>query len=301
MHLKRIVLVGVCCLALTGTANGQISMRDTVSRLASIGSSYSPAFSPDGKTIAFVSDLSGRPQVWTVPSNGGWPVKVTALDDTVSGVTWSYDGRWLAVIAAPGGGMNQQVYLVSPDGTSVDRITAGGKETNRLGPWGSESKRLALGSNVRSAASMDSYFYALDTREVSLVATTDGIGTIADVSHDGRSVLLDRLAGRGSNDLYWLDLESGRETLLTPHEGPGSFVGAFDEAGESVYLATNGGRDRRAFGRITLGPEGSASSIEILTARDDADLQSADRSSRADPHHYPALGKSTVSTCPTPS
>ena len=143
-------LLGVLALFCASVATAQTSMRESVARLARIGSSYSPSFSPDGETLAFVADLSGVPQVWMVPSTGGWPFKVTALDNTVSSVSWSPDGRWLAVTASPGGGMNQQVYLVSPDGTSVERITAGGTETNRLGPWSWSSYRLDVGSNVRT-------------------------------------------------------------------------------------------------------------------------------------------------------
>jgi len=43
-----------------------------VKAMAQIGFCTAPVFSPDGKTIAFVSDLGGLPQVWTVPATGGW-------------------------------------------------------------------------------------------------------------------------------------------------------------------------------------------------------------------------------------
>ena len=37
--------------------------------------------------------------------------------------------------------MNTQVYLVRPDGTGLRRLTDGGKETNRLGPWSPRRRR----------------------------------------------------------------------------------------------------------------------------------------------------------------
>src|SRR5688572_31300126 len=50
-----------------------------VARMARIGGSRSPSFSPDGRRIAFISDRSGVPQVWMVPSEGGEPRQVTRL------------------------------------------------------------------------------------------------------------------------------------------------------------------------------------------------------------------------------
>src|ERR1700745_53039 len=37
-------------------------------------------WSPDGKTIAFISNLSGRNNLWLVPEGGGWPSQLTISD-----------------------------------------------------------------------------------------------------------------------------------------------------------------------------------------------------------------------------
>jgi Tol biopolymer transport system component len=42
-----------------------------VALMARIGRCGSPSFSPDGARLAFVSDLTGTPQVWTVAAAGG--------------------------------------------------------------------------------------------------------------------------------------------------------------------------------------------------------------------------------------
>src|SRR5260370_23037823 len=118
-----------------------------VGRMAKVGSCFSPAFSPDGLQIAFVSNLSGLPQVWTVAADGGWPRQVTALDDQVGGVAWSPDGRWLAFTVAPGGGLNTQVYLARPDGREVRRGTDGGKGNNQPHRRGHDGRPPLLGSH----------------------------------------------------------------------------------------------------------------------------------------------------------
>ena len=92
------------------------ALEAAVGRLARIGSCRGPSLAPDGQHVAFVADLTGIPQVWTVPAAGGFPTQVTALDDQVGAVAWSPAGDWLAFTLAPGGGMNEQIYLVRPDG-----------------------------------------------------------------------------------------------------------------------------------------------------------------------------------------
>ncbi len=253
--------------------------RELVSRLSQMTSCRSPTWSADGREIAFIADITGAPQVWKVSARGGWPTQVTALDDTVAFASWSPDGDWLAVSAAPGGGMNSQVYLVSPDGLVTRRITAGERETNRLGLWSHDGDMLALGSNERVPHAMDSYLYDTARDEKSLVARNDGIGSIVDLDESGKRALINRVAGRGSNDLYLLDFETGDELHLTPHDGPGSYSGVLTEDGETVYLTSNHERDTIALGKIDLGREG-APVIEHLYGRDDPELQTLSLSPR---------------------
>lgn len=268
------LLLFVLTLSSAPPAVAGTEIADSVAKLARIGSCFSPSFSPDGEALAFVSDMSGQPQVWAVRAGGGWPHQLTAFDDTISRAEWSPDGEWLAVSAAPGGGMNAQVYLVYRDGLTVRRITAGGQETNSLGPWSWDGKRLALSSNVDQPGGMAAYLYDLEDESLHLAGGGQGITRVADLSRDGRYALLDRLVGRGSNDLYLLDLESGAEALLTAHEGPGSFNGRFATDGKSVLLGTNKDRDRIAFARLLLSFEPlGAGETEILAARDDAELE----------------------------
>src|ERR1043165_6893707 len=96
---------------------------DKVARMAAVGFSAAPSFSPDGKSIAFVSTMTVGPQVFIVPVEGGWPVQVTTGSDPVSSMRWSPKGDLIAYGVEPGGGLNGQVYVVAPDGTGVRRLT----------------------------------------------------------------------------------------------------------------------------------------------------------------------------------
>ena len=272
----RVTSASLMLLTLLMPAALAAETSDLVRKLAQVKSCSSPSFSPDGRTVAFVSDMSGVPQVWTVPSGGGWPRQLTAFEDTVFGARWAPKGDWLAVTAAPGGGMNTQVYLVSGDGNEVQRVTAGKQETNRLGPWSADGKRLALGSNERSAADIDGYDYSLEEATKTRLFESQGLGSISDRSQDSSLLVVNRLAGRGSNDLYLRDVSTGSELLLTPHEGPGSYSGEISRSGDTVYLSSNTNRDLAAFGKLTIeraeGGALSAGEFEVLAERDDAEL-----------------------------
>src|SRR6266487_4058971 len=54
------------------------------------------AWSPDGKTIVFVSNITGRNNLWLVSSEGGWPTQLTVSDQRQARPTWSPDGKWIA-------------------------------------------------------------------------------------------------------------------------------------------------------------------------------------------------------------
>jgi dipeptidyl aminopeptidase/acylaminoacyl peptidase len=245
-----------------------------VVRMAKIGGCSSPSFSPDGRRIAFVSNLSGNPQVWVVPTEGGWPTAVTALDDQVNGVEWSPSGEWLAFGVAPGGGMNTQIYLARADGDELRRLTAGGKDNNWLGGWAHDGRSLDFASN-RAGASMDAYVFQLETWQPRLVAKNPGTGAIADRSRDGKQAIVSRVASRGDSDLVLVDMASGKETLLTPHQPPAQFGGgSFSPDGRTVYLSTDADRDLAAFARIRLGADGKPGPIEVIAARPDAELDS---------------------------
>jgi dipeptidyl aminopeptidase/acylaminoacyl peptidase len=48
-----------------------------------------PRWSPDSKSIAFISSRSGEAQVWTIPADGGEARQVTHLATAADGVTWA--------------------------------------------------------------------------------------------------------------------------------------------------------------------------------------------------------------------
>ncbi len=243
-----------------------------VERMAKVSSSFAPSLSPDGKQVAFLSNRGGLPQVWIAEIDKVAPPKqVGSFEDPVSGVEWSPDGKWLALLVAPGGGLNQQVYLMHPDGSGVQRITGGGKENNTLAGWSGKLLRYSSGHDTPGA--LEPWIYDSETGKSRKVASGGGISTLVDISRDGKRGVISRLVSRGDDNLYLIDLATGKETLLTLHDPPGSFGGGrLSPNGSVIYLSSNRDSDKTYFARVNLGPGGQPLSNQKLGNRDEAEV-----------------------------
>ena len=82
-----------------------------------------PRISPDGKTIAFISDRKGQNNLWIMDADGGNPRPV-ALDPTglMRTPVWTADGQYLIVVKAAGFGGRNLVMYHRDGGQGVDLV-----------------------------------------------------------------------------------------------------------------------------------------------------------------------------------
>ena len=79
------------------------------------GSSTTPVWSPDGRTIAFVRQIGDGSQVYVMNADGGAPRALTAGAGRVAGPAWSPDGRQI-VFAATRNGVSR-IAIMGYDGS----------------------------------------------------------------------------------------------------------------------------------------------------------------------------------------
>lgn len=235
-----------------------------VEALARVGYATGAQVSPDGRTVAYITPLSGSPQLWTVGIDGGYPRQVTALADPVSGISWAPDGKAIAYSVARGGGFAAQIHLVTPNGTWLRTLTAGGDENNFPGEFAADG-RYHFRSNRRDPAKIDGWIWDPASGDARLAVEIEGLGGISDLA--GSRALVTRFVTRGNANLWLDDLETKRSVLLTPHEGPALIDGRFAEDGRSVCLSHNLERDDTVFARIDVDDDGTVHPPRTLAAR----------------------------------
>jgi len=263
----------LACLWLAAPAAAEADaderLETLVAAMGRIGSAVAPQYSPDGSQIGYITTLSGSPQLWRIPADGGYPQQLTAFTDSVSGPRWSPDGKHIAFAVAPGGGYNARLYRVTADGVELSRINADDGANTFSGDYADDG-RYHFRSNARSAAATDAWIWDPASGKASLAIEMDGLGGIADIKDS--KALVWRLVTRGNSNLWLDDLKTGKKLLLTPHEGPASVDGLFGSDATTVFLEHNLNIDRSVFARIDIDADGKPSAPQTLASRDGAEL-----------------------------
>src|SRR5215472_3032781 len=201
-------------------------------------------WSPDGKQIAFVSNISGRNNIWLVPSTGGWPSQLTISQQRQVQPTWSPDGNWIAYASDYDGNEQWDIFLVSPKTGEVVNLTTT-KEISEESPvWSPDSKQLVYLAKAKSGSSHEVELIDVYSRRVKhLTQNTPKDRTNAGpvFSRDGKFLVYSVAdAGFKDADIYILDLGTGKATNLTPHQGEQTFFAAdISPDGKTTLVTSN--------------------------------------------------------------
>jgi dipeptidyl aminopeptidase/acylaminoacyl peptidase len=181
------------------------------------------AWSPDGKTIVFVSNITGRNNLWLVPSEGGWPTQLTVSDQRQSHPTWSPDDKWIAYQSDYDGDEQWDMFLVSPKTGQVVNVTKT-REISEANPvWSPNGRFLAYMVKPKTSSSYEIDVFDTLMRETKHVTTNtpaEKLNTNPIWSKDGKFIVYTQSEAKGTNsNIFVTEVATGQSTLLTPHEG----------------------------------------------------------------------------------
>src|SRR5579859_1658134 len=163
-----------------------------LSRFLSIQATYGPSFSPDGRRLAFLSNITGVPQAWTMEADGGWPSQLTFEKDRVVLVSWSPVADVLIFGRDIDGNENTQLYWVAADGSNERRLTRDDGAMHVFGGWSPDGNTIAFAANRRERGRYDVWVLDLASRAGRLVWQNDAPGFLvpAGFSPDGSRLLV---------------------------------------------------------------------------------------------------------------
>lgn len=232
----------VLCTVLA--AQAQNPLQFPVERFLNMRSATSPTLSPQGNEVAFLTNITGVPQVWKIALTGGWPDQLTFFRDRVARLEWSPRGDWIAFSLDLGGNERWQIHLVSPDGATVRQLTNEPKVIHNFGAWSPDGPRIAYGSNARDERYFDIYLLDVATGQSRRVYEANARLSAEAFSPDGRLLVLHRANTNLDGDLLLLDLSTGQATHLTPHTGEADYsTVTWLPDGSGFYLLSDEGRD----------------------------------------------------------
>jgi dipeptidyl aminopeptidase/acylaminoacyl peptidase len=204
--------------------NAQIDPRSlTIEKLYMARQVGRPTWSPDGKNVAFISNMSGRNNLWLVPSDGGWPVQLTVSDQRQTAPAWSPDGKWIAYQSDYDGDELWDIFLVSPKTGKVVNLTQT-REISEVGPtWSPDGRYLAYEVKPKTSAAYEIDIYDMLMREVKHLTTNtpqDKRNSNPIWSKDGKDIVYTQAQAKGTDsNIFIADVATGKSTLLTSHEG----------------------------------------------------------------------------------
>lgn len=212
-------------------------------RYLNIRSAYWPAWLNDGQTIAFLSDITGTPQVWSVGAAGGWPDQLTFFEEKVWALNAAPDGTRLICSRDIGGNEKYQLFLVSSDGSVVERVSRDLNAIHLIGPWSHNGKQIAFTSTERTGIHFDVYIQDLKNPDPELVHQAEGINRVLAWSPDGTKLIVINEISSARSDLSLLDLETGEINPISPGDEPALNPEAVWAANGQIYYLTNHGQE----------------------------------------------------------
>jgi dipeptidyl aminopeptidase/acylaminoacyl peptidase len=226
-----------------------------IERYLNIRSASSPALDSPGDRVAFLTNITGTPQVWMVNTSGGWPEQMTFYPDRVDFVSWAPNRSGLIFAKAIGGDENSQLYWMAPDGSQIRAITSDPKVRHNFGGWSHDGKRISYSSNKRNKDFFDVYVMEVASGREDLVYQQDGSNDPVAWSTQDRQLVVSHSNEQLSldNDLYLVEIATKEAMLLTPHEGAAQFEDVhFQPNGHYLFLTTNKGREFQSLAELNL-------------------------------------------------
>jgi len=193
------------------------------------GSDSTPAWSPDGSKIAFLSDRSGS-GLYVMNTDGSGAHKVASPPGLSGfGLAWSPDGAKLLFAASPGQG-DLDLFTVNIDGTALTDIVSG-PTLDFFAQWSPDGTKIAFMRRGTGVSGM--YIAGADGTN----ATALSMGQpdeYPSFSPDGTTIVFDR-GVPNANEIFTMKPDGTNLTQLTTAGGTNQLPRFSPDGGQIVF------------------------------------------------------------------
>jgi TolB protein len=169
----------------------------------------SPAWSPDGKKLAYVSFESERPAIYVQQVASGQRIQLTDFDGINGAPAWSPDGRKLAMSLSKDG--QPEIYVMNLSGRATQRLT-NNSSIDTEPSWAPDGRSLLFTSDRSGGPQL--YRYTLGSGNAERLTFTGKYNARGRFSPDGEKILLVHRSKNGYQ-IARQELESGRLVVLS--------------------------------------------------------------------------------------
>lgn len=242
------------------TPNAQVEQNEqslSLERLYMTRAIGGTAWSPDGKTIAFISNISGRNNLWLVPADGGWPMQLTISDQRQSAPAWSPDGKWIAYQSDYDGDEQWDIFFVSPKTGQVVNVTNTREISEESPTWSPDGRYLAymVKPKTSSVYEIDIFDTLMrETRHLTTGTPKDKMNVGPVWSKDGKWIAYTQQQAKGTDsNVVVAEVATGESTLLTPHQSEHLYsANDFAPDGKHLLITANAGNDYDNVGLLNV-------------------------------------------------
>lgn len=169
----------------------------------------SPAWSPDGKKLAYVSFENGRSNIYVQDIRSGERWLVTAFKGINSSPNWSPDGKKLAVVLSQSD--NTDIYFISLAELKASRITKH-PAIDTEPSWSQNGNKLLFTSDRGGKPQI--YEYDLDNKKVTRINTNSAYSSRPRYTHADSEVVMISLVN-GRYNVVMQNIKSGKRTQIS--------------------------------------------------------------------------------------
>ena len=182
-----------------------------------------PAWSPDGSEVAFTTNLTGRLNLWKIPSRGGFPIQLSQSDDREYSPLWSPDGKWILYQSDRGGNEAYDIFAIPAAGGQPVNLTNTSEISETNARFSPDGKQLLLSYKPKTSSTTDVAVMDWSSHQLHKITeeqTKDHAWQPLRFSPDGKYVYATRVnAGFTDADIFRIPVSGGTPENLTAHQG----------------------------------------------------------------------------------